>query len=196
VTLLGSGALDGDHTAPIAPKFRRVNALFNPNKGLCCPSGVKMFMNKFSNVAFSALVMGSVALPTLAQTPSAGNATTAPATHDSGAPASSPSERNAALTDEGNVRASKLVGSAVYNDHDEKIGSVDDIILGKGNNADEVIVSVGGILGAGAKLVSVPYAQLRLGDTKTASSDNKVVLPGATKESLKALPEFHYSARA
>jgi hypothetical protein len=43
-----------------------------------------MFVHKFSNVAFSALVMGSVALPTLAQTPSAGNATTAPATHDSG----------------------------------------------------------------------------------------------------------------
>jgi sporulation protein YlmC with PRC-barrel domain len=153
-------------------------------------------MNKLSPLALSALLMGSMALPTLAQTPSAGNATTAPATHDTKGADSTPSERNAVLTDEGDVRASKLVGSAVYNDHDEKIGSVDDIILGKGNNADQVIVSVGGILGAGAKLVSVPYTQLRLGDTKNASSDNKIVMPGTTKESLKALPEFHYKARA
>jgi hypothetical protein len=34
------------------------------------------------------------------------------------------------------------------------------------------------------------------GDTKNASSDNKVVLPGATKDTLKALPEFRYTARA
>jgi sporulation protein YlmC with PRC-barrel domain len=156
----------------------------------------KLFMHRLSGVALPALLIASVALPALAQTPSAGNATTAPATHDTKAPASTPSERNAALTDEGNVRASKLVGSAVYNDHDEKIGSVDDIILGKGNNADAVIVSVGGFLGAGAKLVSVPYAQLRLGDTKNASSDNKVVLPGATKDTLRALPEFRYTTRA
>jgi sporulation protein YlmC with PRC-barrel domain len=155
-----------------------------------------MFMHKFSRIAFSAVLVGSVALPALAQTPSAGNATTAPATHDTKAPVNTPSERNAALTDQGDVRASKLVGSTVYNDHDEKVGSVDDIILGKGNNADKVILSVGGFLGAGAKLVSVPYSQLQLGDTKNASSDNKVVMPGATKESLKALPEFHYTARA
>jgi sporulation protein YlmC with PRC-barrel domain len=155
-----------------------------------------MFMHTISHLALSALLMGGVSLPAPAQTPSAGNATTAPATHDTKAPASTPSQRNAALTDEGDVRASKLVGSSVYNDHDEKIGSVDDIILGKQNNADKVILSVGGILGAGAKLVSVPYSQLRLGDTKNASSDNKVVMPGATKESLKALPEYHYAGRA
>jgi hypothetical protein len=58
-----------------------------------------------------------------------------------------------------------------------------------------VIVSVGGFLGMGTKLVSVPYTQLRLGDTKSASSSNKVVMPGATKESLKTQPEFHYTNR-
>ena len=61
--------------------------------------------------------------------------------------------------------------------------------------ADEVIVSVGGFLGMGTKLVAVPYTQLKLGDTKNASSDNKVVMPGATKESLKAQPEFKYTNR-
>jgi hypothetical protein len=153
-------------------------------------------MRAFSRLVFSTVMMGSLTLPVLAQTPSAGNATTAPATHETTTPASTPSQRNATLTDQGEVRASKLTGSTVYNDHDEKIGSVDDVVLGKENKADSVILSVGGFLGMGAKLVAVPYAQLKLGDTKTASSDNKVVMPGATKESLKALPEFHYAARS
>jgi hypothetical protein len=55
--------------------------------------------------------------------------------------------------------------------------------------------TVGGFLGMGTKLVAVPYTQLKLGDTKNASSDNKVVMPGATKESLKAQPEFKYTNR-
>jgi sporulation protein YlmC with PRC-barrel domain len=147
---------------------------------------------------FSLALTSSVALPALAQTPSAGNATTAPATHEARTPstsATSPSQRNTVLTDTGDVRASKLIGAAVYNDRDEKVGSVDDLVLGKDNKADDVIVSVGGFLGMGTKLVSVPYTQLRLGDTKNASSSNKVVMPGATKESLKTQPEFHYTNR-
>ena len=149
-------------------------------------------------LVFSLLMASGVALPASSQTPSAGNATSAPATHVTKPPAndaSSPSQRNTVLTDSGDVRASKLIGSAVYNDRDEKIGSVDDLVLGKDNKADDVIVSVGGFLGMGTKLVSVPYTQLRLGDTKNASSSNKVVMPGATKESLKTQPEFHYTNR-
>jgi len=71
----------------------------------------------------------------------------------------------------------------------------DDVLLGQDNKAANVILSVGGFFGVGTKLVAVPCQQLQLGDTKHASSDNKVVIPGATKESLKALPDFHYSVR-
>ncbi len=151
-----------------------------------------------STLALSAALAMSVAMPVVAQTPSVGNATTAPATHETRtAPAqtTAPSQRNSVLTDRGDVRASKLIGSSVYNDRDEKVGSVDDVVLGKDNKADAVIVSVGGFLGMGKKLVSVPYNQLKLGDTKNASSDNKVVMPGATKESLKAQPDFQYTNR-
>jgi hypothetical protein len=63
-----------------------------------------------------------------------------------------------------------LIGTAVYNDRDEKIGSVDDLVLGKDNKADEVIVSVGGFLGMGNKLVAVPYTQLKLGDKRTPAA--------------------------
>jgi sporulation protein YlmC with PRC-barrel domain len=149
-------------------------------------------------LVYSLVLASSVALPAIAQTPSAGNATTAPATHEtktSPANVTSPSQRNTVLTDRGDVRASKLIGASVYNDRNEKIGSVDDLVLGKDNKADEVVVSVGGFLGMGTKLVAVPYTQLKLGDTKNASSDNKVVMPGATKESLKAQPGFNYTNR-
>jgi sporulation protein YlmC with PRC-barrel domain len=157
-------------------------------------------MRERSTIAlvYSLVLASSVALPATAQTPSAGNATTAPATHEtktSPANVTSPSQRNTVLTDRGDVRASKLIGASVYNDRNEKIGSVDDLVLGKDNKADEVVVSVGGFLGMGTKLVAVPYTQLKLGDTKNASSDNKVVMPGATKESLKAQPGFNYANR-
>jgi sporulation protein YlmC with PRC-barrel domain len=151
-----------------------------------------------TTLVYSLVPASSVALPAIAQTPSAGNAMTAPATHEtktSPANVTSPSQRNTVLTDRGDVRASKLIGASVYNDRNEKIGSVDDLVLGKDNKADEVVVSVGGFLGIGTKLVAVPYTQLKLGDTKNASSDNKVVMPGATKESLKAQPGFNYTNR-
>src|SRR3954451_7636629 len=116
-------------------------------------------MHRFPHSAtvFAIALLTSAALPALAQTPSAGNATTAPATHETKTPAANagnPSQRNAVLTDTGNVRASKLIGASVYNDRDEKVGSVDDVIVGKGNKADEVIVSVGGFLGLGTRLIA------------------------------------------
>jgi sporulation protein YlmC with PRC-barrel domain len=153
-------------------------------------------MQMLPKAMLAALLAGGLATPAFAQTPSAGGATTAPATHDSRTTAGTPSERNAVLTDQGEVRASKLVGTSVYNDHDEKLGTVDDVILGKSNAVDKVILSVGGFLGVGNKLVSVPYSDLKLGDTKHASSDNKVVMPGATKDTLKSMPDFHYTTRS
>ena len=47
------------------------------------------------------------------------------------------------------------------------------------------MLSVGGFLGMGTKFVVVPYNSLEV-------RDNKMVLTGATKESLKSLPAFKY----
>jgi hypothetical protein len=47
------------------------------------------------------------------------------------------------------------------------------------------VLSVGGFLGVGTKYVVVPYSSLQV-------HDKKMILPGATKDSLKALPEFRY----
>jgi sporulation protein YlmC with PRC-barrel domain len=146
----------------------------------------------------------SMALPVLAQTPAPPSANHspaalhAPATHDTaGNPAgsgyNSPSARNAVLTDNGGIRASKIVGSSVYNDHDEKIGSVDDVVIGNDKTLNAVL-SVGGFLGMGSKMVEVPFDKLQFGNTK-GSSDNRVVMPGVTKDSLTSMPDYKYANR-
>jgi len=148
----------------------------------------------------ASLLAASFALPVMAQTPSSSNrpnaAMSAPATHDTaGKPAgngyNSPSERNSALTDRGGVRASKVIGSSVYNDKDEKIGSIDDLVIGNDQTLHAVI-DVGGILGVGGKMVEVPFNKLQFGNVK-GSSDNRVVMPGATKNALNAMPDYHFA---
>ncbi|MCJ2028850.1 PRC-barrel domain-containing protein [Methylobacterium sp. J-043] len=83
-------------------------------------------------------------------------------------------------------RTTKLHGSAVVNEKDEKIGSIDDLIIGK-DKVLFVVVQVGGFLGLGGHLIATPFDQLKLDDEK-----GKIVLPGASKDELKKLPEFRY----
>lgn len=120
--------------------------------------------------------------------------TTTPPVTDRGTPRSEVNaENNVHVTVEGGegMRSSKLIGASVYNgtgDDARKIGDVDDIILGTDKSARTAILSVGGFLGVGSKLVSVPFDQLQV------ATNGRVVLPGATVDSLKAQPEFSYRA--
>ncbi|WP_247820168.1 PRC-barrel domain-containing protein [Bradyrhizobium sp. 187] len=85
-------------------------------------------------------------------------------------------------------RMSKMIGSTVNNDKNEKIGSLDDVIASKDKKQlDFAILQVGGFLGVGGHLVAVPFDSLVIDDT-----GSKVTLPGASKEELKKLSEFHY----
>lgn len=84
-------------------------------------------------------------------------------------------------------RASKLVGAAVVSDKNEKIGSVDDLLIKDPDRVLFAVLSVGGFLGIGNHLVVVPFSSLTIED-----ESRKIVLPGATKDELKKLPEFHY----
>lgn len=83
-------------------------------------------------------------------------------------------------------RASKLLGSDIYNDKGEKIGKLDDFIVGSDANVSVAVIGVGGFLGMGARLVAVPA-------TLFESKDGKTVLTGASKDKLEALPEFRYA---
>jgi len=151
-------------------------------------------------VTTASLLAASFALPVMAQTPSSVNhsnaALNAPATHNTaGNPTDNgynwPSARNSAFTDNGDLRASKIVGSSVYNDNDDKIGSIDDVIISRDKTL-HAVVDVGGVLGVGGKMVEVPFDKLQFGNVK-GRSDNRVVMPGATKDSLNAMPAYHYT---
>lgn len=83
-------------------------------------------------------------------------------------------------------RTSKVVGSTVVNESNETVGAIDDLIVTPGEKVPFAVLSVGGFLGMGTKYVVVPFSSLQV-------KDKKMLLPGATKDSLKALPEFKYN---
>jgi PRC-barrel domain len=83
-------------------------------------------------------------------------------------------------------RSSKIVGSSVVNEGNETVGTVDDLIVTTDEKAPYAVLSVGGFLGVGTKYVVVRLSSLHM-------QDNKIVLPGATKDALTALPEFRYN---
>lgn len=85
-------------------------------------------------------------------------------------------------------RSSKIVGSTVVNDANETIGKVDDLLVEPSNKVPYVVLSVGGFLGMGERLVVLPFGSLKI-------AEDKVVLPGGTKDQLKTLPEFKYAHR-
>ncbi len=91
---------------------------------------------------------------------------------------------------QGGSRVSKLIGSAVYNDQNEKIGSLDDLIMKDSNRIVMGVVSVGGVLGMGNKLVAVPFDELHLEADK---DQTKITMPGASKDLLNAMPTFTYN---
>jgi sporulation protein YlmC with PRC-barrel domain len=83
-------------------------------------------------------------------------------------------------------RASKLLGSGVVNDKNEKVGSLDDIIIDQ-KQVLFAVLQVGGFLGIGSRLVAVPYGSLKIDE-----AGRRIELPGATREELKKLDEFRY----
>ncbi len=83
-------------------------------------------------------------------------------------------------------RTSKVVGSTVVNEANETVGTIDDLIVTPTEKVPFAVLSVGGFLGIGSKYVVVPFSSLQV-------KDKQMVLPGATKDSLKALPEFKYN---
>lgn len=83
-------------------------------------------------------------------------------------------------------RAKKLLGSTVSNDKKDSIGSLDDIVIDEKKQIFAVL-QVGGFLKLGGHLVAVPYHSLRISD-----DGKRIELPGASREALTELIEFHY----
>jgi hypothetical protein len=80
----------------------------------------------------------------------------------------------------------QILGHAVYNDSNERIGSIDDVIVTSDKTVTYAIINAGGFLAVAKHDVAVPVSKLTL-------VDDRLVLPGATKEVLKASPRFEYA---
>jgi sporulation protein YlmC with PRC-barrel domain len=117
-------------------------------------------------------------------------------------------------------RASKLVGVNVYNNDNEKIGDISEILLDTSGKVSGVIIEVGGFLGLGQHDVLVKMDQLKFvneprsattpsaaappsttttttGTTSTRSANEKWypdhAVMSATKDQLKGMPAFKYN---
>jgi sporulation protein YlmC with PRC-barrel domain len=83
-------------------------------------------------------------------------------------------------------RASKMIHTDVYNEKNEKIGRVDDLIVAPDGSLSAAIIDVGGFLGVAAHRVAIPIQQFK-------QIAPKAILVGANKDALKKLPEFEYA---
>ena len=131
-----------------------------------------------------------------------------------------------------NWRASKLIGLSVYNDNNESIGAINDLLTEKDGKVKAVVIGVGGFLGIGEHLVAIPFEKVKFvnepivysgaaggpspagnrpasstttgaAGTNTGPSAMPAPKPNpwypdhavfnATKDELKAMPEFKYS---
>jgi PRC-barrel domain len=162
-----------------------------------------------------AVVAVAIAAPSLAQQPAA----PAPGTSDTLPPAATvpPNPVVSADTATGRLRrthdgwrSSRVVGTTVYNDENQGIGTIDDLILGQDGRISVAVISVGGFLGIGSKLVAVSFDRLRFEESRIGYSTmpmagafpvppppsdataTRIVLPGASAGSLKSAPSFDY----
>lgn len=88
---------------------------------------------------------------------------------------------NATQLEPGQIRASKLKGSDVYDTQNKKIGSVKDIILDKDGQVAEMVIDVDG-----------KYVGVGMHDVKIAmdANDNVKVTVDKSKEQLKSAQGF------
>jgi len=154
-------------------------------------------MARHASIGIMIAAAALISWPVLAQTP-AGTSPAAPpqppgmtprsSTTGPGGPATAAVQVNKYFTTDHHVRVGKMIGASVYNDEDQSVGSIDDVLMSENDHkAGTAIIQIGGFLGIGGKLVSVSLDQLKVGT-------DKIVMPGATKASLAGMPEYHYTS--
>lgn len=76
----------------------------------------------------------------------------------------------------------KIIGKTVYNENDEKVGDVSDVVLSSDGKVAYFIVGAGGFLGMGKHDVAIPFDEIK-------RRDDDLLLSGYTKDQLKNLPK-------
>ena len=93
----------------------------------------------------------------------------------------------ALTTQSGDLRASQLIGSTVYDVQNRNIGSVKDIVLDRSGQVHAVVIDVGAFLGVGGK-----YVAISLNDLKT---DNDRLTLNRSKEQLQSAQSYQLDNR-
>ena len=139
------------------------------------------------HLALALLGTTLIAAPALAQTNQPAGSTTAPPAGSTAAPAQMNSGNWMTQEQPGQWRASKLEGLDVYNQNNEKIGDISELLVDSSGKVQAVVVGVGGFLGIGERDVAIPFDQIRLvnepravATTATTTDPNAPASPRAT----------------
>jgi sporulation protein YlmC with PRC-barrel domain len=110
--------------------------------------------------------------PALAQNAPANQPANPPAATTQAAPAPAAGQ-NETVMKSGQWRASKLIGLDVYNNNDEKIGDINELISDQSGKIDQVVVGVGGFLGIGERNVAISWSQVKfVNEARSHTSSN------------------------
>ncbi len=117
--------------------------------------------------------------------------------------ANTPSQAAAPIAAAGDWSASKMSGVNVYNEANDKVGEISDVIIESNGKVRGAVIEAGGFLGMGTHYVLVSMDSLKFAnkagktttgktsDTKREWFPDRAVL-NVTKDQLKAMPEFKY----
>ena len=167
-----------------------------------------------SKLLLGGLLASVMIVPALAQSNPPATTTAPAATVTTTAPATTVSHSDL-------WRSSKLIGLNVYNEQNEKLGDINEILLDKSGKVEGVVIGVGGFLGMGEHNIKVEMSKLKFVEepvrtsatttttttgaanrpattTTTRSTEHKwypdhAVLAGASKDQLKSMPQFKYN---
>ena len=106
-------------------------------------------------------------------------------TPETRAVATSPATNTVIMPDQ--IRASKMIGSTVYDLQNRNIGRVKDLVLDRDGKVAAVVLDVGSFLGVGGK-----YVAINLSDIKT---DNNRLTLDRTKEQLQKMAKYDLENR-
>jgi sporulation protein YlmC with PRC-barrel domain len=88
----------------------------------------------------------------------------------------------------GEWRASKLVGVDVYNEQNEKVGDINEVLLAHTGKVAGVVIGVGGFLGMGEHDVLIPFDQIKFVNEPMRAASTAVNPPATTGSAGHPLP--------
>src|SRR4051794_2998309 len=153
-------------------------------------------MNRVCSIGIVAAITALLAAPCHAQQAAQPGAARQAATLTAGT----------AQKSQNNWRGRTLIGTAVFNDNNQRVATINDLLITDDGRVDQVVLAVRGLRG---KLVAVPFSQLRFvpsrgvlplavadavpAPTQVSIDTYGAMLPGATRDSLAKMETFRFA---